>query len=160
LLDTIRRKKFAFIGSRDNLIPMVHVSDLVQAMLLAAEKPMANGRIYHIADGERTSIGQMMDYLAELIDCEPPRTVLPYFVPSLACSVFGLLRRLHLCSGPGPVDRVALRFLGTSRFMEIGRAQEELGYAPKVGFREGMAATVRWIEKQADDKSNVAQSSA
>ena len=145
LLDTIRRGKFAFIGSRENLIPMLHVSDLVQALRLAAAAPQAAGKIYHVTDGQATTAAQFIGYLAELSDCPPPQKVLPYAVPYAACLVFEWLRRLHLTTSSGPINRVGLRFLGTSRSVDITRARQELGYAPCVTFREGIAATVRTI---------------
>jgi 2-alkyl-3-oxoalkanoate reductase len=156
LLDVIRRGKFAYIGSRDNVIPMVHVGDVVQAMLLAAAAPAAIGRIYHVTDGQRTTASQFIEYLAELIHASPPQKVLPYYVPYAACLVFEWLKRLRATKGSGPINRVGLRFLGTSRSVDIGRAIKELGYSPRVAFREGMADTVRWIEEHEHDRPKAA----
>lgn len=150
LLNTLRRGKFAFIGSRDNVVPMVHVSDLVQAMLLSAERPEAAGRTYHITDGGRTTIGQLVDHLAELAGCPKPHKVLPYLVPRLGCTVFELLGRVGLWRKPAPISRVSLRFVGTSRFVDIRRARQELGYAPRVDWRDGLAQYFRWIEQFSD----------
>jgi nucleoside-diphosphate-sugar epimerase len=150
ILDAIRRGKFTYIGSRDNIVPMLHISDLVQAMRLAATSPGASGRIYHVTDGAQTTMGEFIEYLAQLIDCPAPQKVLPYFVPHTACVVFEWLERLHLVKGHGPITRVALRFLGTSRLVEIERARKELGYEPKVNFRDGLAATVAWITEHAN----------
>jgi nucleoside-diphosphate-sugar epimerase len=141
-------------------VPMVHLSDVVQAMLLAAKTPAANGRIYHITDGTSTTIGELVDHLAQGLGAEPPQKVLPLAVPKIACLVFETLQKLHLRSKPGPINRVGLRFLGTSRSIDITRARTELGYAPGVAFPEGMAAYVRWIEQTKHDESNLAQPSA
>ncbi len=146
LLRAIRKGKFVFIGSRENVIPLVHVDDVVQAMLLAAEKPAASGRIYHVADGAQITAGTLADELAKLTDSPPPQKVLPYYVPMLAASLFETLRTLRLFKGKAPIDRVALRFLGTSRTIDIARARRELGYQPQVEFHEGMAAAVRGLE--------------
>jgi nucleoside-diphosphate-sugar epimerase len=89
----------------------------------------------------------MVEHLAQLSGCEPPQKVLPYIIPAAACRLFEGLRRLRLMRGPGPINRTALRFLGTSRSLDISRARKELGYEPKIGFREGMAATVQWIQE-------------
>jgi nucleoside-diphosphate-sugar epimerase len=147
ILSAVRRVKFAYIGSRENLVPMVHIDDAAQAILLAGSVAGANGRIYHFSDGARTTMGELIDTLAELIGCTPPQKVLPYMVPAVACRVFEWLRRLRLMRGPGPINRNSLRFLGTSRSLDITRARQELGYEPKVGFRHAIAATVRWIEE-------------
>jgi nucleoside-diphosphate-sugar epimerase len=153
LLDAIGRGKFRYLGSRDNIVPMVHIDDVVQALLLAADKPEAKGRIYHITDGGRTTIGELVDCLADLSHTPRPEKVLPLAVPKTACVVFEWLQTLKLRSKPGPINRVGLRFLGTSRSIDIGRARRELGYEPKIAFREGMAATVQAL-KQKDHESH------
>ncbi len=148
LCRSIRRGKFAFIGRRDNVVPIVHLDDVAQALRLAAEKPAARGRAYLITDGTRTTIGELVAHLAELLGCPVPTKVLPYAVPWLGCLVFDLLRPVW--RGPAPINRPGLRFVGTSRHVDIGRARRELGYAPQVTSREGMEAAVRQFMEQAD----------
>jgi nucleoside-diphosphate-sugar epimerase len=148
LAAAVHRGKFAFIGSRDNVVPIVHVSDVVQSMLLAGDNPAARGRIYHVTDGSRTTIGELVDHLADLQGVPRPQKRLPFLVPWAACWLFDLLGWLRLFKGPGPINRPGLRFVGTSRFVDIGRARQELGYHPEVEFRYGIAATLRWIEEQ------------
>jgi nucleoside-diphosphate-sugar epimerase len=142
LARAIERGKFAFLGSRDNVVPIVHVGDVAAAMLQAAATPAAAGRIYHITDGSRTTIGSFVDRLAELLGCPRPQKVLPFFVPYLGCVVFELLAGLRLRRAPAPINRAALRFLGTSRFVDIGRARVELNFSPLVSYQEGLADAV------------------
>ena len=142
LASAIRRGKFSFLGGRNHVVPIVHVQDVVAAMLLAGGKPETAGRIYHITDGSRTTIGEFVDFLAELLDCPPPQKNLPLIIPRAACVLFETLQRLGLRKGPGPINRAGLRFLGTSRWVDIGRARTELGFSPRIQFREGLAETV------------------
>ena len=142
IIRAICRGKFAFIGGRHHVIPIVHVDDVVQAMLLAADAPHANGIVYLITDGSRTTIGEFIDCLADLHGCPRPQKVLPRFVASFACVLFDVVR-LIIPSCPAPISRAGLRFLGTSRYVDIRRAREELGYSPSVGYREGLSKVVR-----------------
>jgi nucleoside-diphosphate-sugar epimerase len=160
LAGAVRRGKFAFIGSRDNVVPIVHVSDVVQAMLLAAQAPAARGRVYHVTDGSRTTVGAFVDYLAELLHCPPPQKVLPYAVPYLGCVVFEAWGWLRGRPAAAPITRASLRFLGTSRFVDVRRAREELGYDPRVTYREGVATTLRWIEEHSDGRADLAPTTA
>jgi nucleoside-diphosphate-sugar epimerase len=147
LIDALRRGKFRYLGSRDHVVPMAHIDDVVQALLLAAEKPEASGRVYNITDGGATTIGQLVDCLAEATGEPRPEKVLPLIVPKAACLVFETLQTLGLRSKPGPINRVGLRFLGTSRSIDISRARRELGYEPRVKFPEGMVANVRALQQ-------------
>lgn len=143
LMRALRRDKFSFIGSRDNVVPIVHVADLVQAMLLAGNCSVVPGRVYHISDGSRTTIGQFVDRLADLLGCPSPKKVRPLWLARTACAVLELVSRWR--GRPPPISRAALRFLGTSRFVDISRARAELGYQPRIGYQDGLADALRWF---------------
>jgi nucleoside-diphosphate-sugar epimerase len=119
-------------------MPIVYISDMVQAMRLAARTPAARGRAYHITDGSRTTIGEFIDCLAGLLGCSSPRTVLPFVVPYLGCVFFEALADLRIYRGKAPISRTNLNFLGYSRHIDITRARQELGYTPQVSYREGL----------------------
>jgi nucleoside-diphosphate-sugar epimerase len=158
LIDALRRGRFRYIVSRDNVVPLVHVRDVVQALRLAARVPAARGRVYHITDGSRTTIGQLVDFLAQELGSPPPQRVLRFGVARTACVLFEWLGRLR--RRPAPITRAALRFLGTSRFVDIGRARAELGYQPEVLYREGVPSTLQWLKEQAHGHADIAGSPA
>ncbi|HEY4231855.1 MAG TPA: NAD-dependent epimerase/dehydratase family protein [Lacipirellulaceae bacterium] len=141
LAQAIYRGKFMYIGSRENIVPLVHVSDMSQAMILAGHATTSTSRVYNISDGSRTTIGQLVGGLARVMGCPEPSRVMPAIVPRLANSVFGLLGR------SGPVSPSALRFLGTSRHVDIGRARSELGFEPRVGIAEGLQGMASWLRE-------------
>jgi nucleoside-diphosphate-sugar epimerase len=90
-------------------------------------------------------MGELADCIAQTLGCPPPQKTLPFFVPQLACVLFdliGLVRKVN-----GPINRPGLRFVGTSRFVDISRARQELGYTPEVSFRDGIPASVRWLKQ-------------
>ena len=147
LLEAICGGGFAYIGSRANVVPMVHVRDMAQAMLLAAQAPLARVRVYHVTDGVRTTIGDLVGWLCDLYHCPPPRRVVPYPVARAACVVFDWLSALAVKPA---LTRDALRFLGTSRWVPSERAREELGYVPRLLPRAGIETTVQWMKEQAD----------
>jgi len=160
MIRALRRGKFAFIGSRDNVAPIVHVSDVVQAILRAGRTPASRGRVYHITDGSRTTIGEFIDHLAGLIGCPPPQKVLPYAIPYLGCLLFETLARVGLYRGRPPIVRSSLRHLGTSRSFSIERASRELGYRPCVLYREGLNTAVKWLEEHTNGHAAMVSRSA
>ncbi len=102
LAQAIYRGKFVFIGSRDNIAPMIHVSDLVSAMRLAGQAPTGISRVFNITDGTATTIGDFATSLANVLDCPVPTRVLPAMLPRLTVLACGLLGR------QGPISRGAL----------------------------------------------------
>jgi nucleoside-diphosphate-sugar epimerase len=152
LLSAIRKGTFVYIGSRRNLVPLVHVSDMARVLALAGRTPAANGRVYHIADGSRTTMRDLVTHLAQLLGCPPPKWTLPYFATHATCWSCEWLGRMLGRPVRGPISRSTLLFLGTSRFVDIRRAREELGYTPEIGCREGMSAAVRCVDEESHER--------
>lgn len=156
IIGALSKRSFAYIGSRDNVVPIVHVADVARAMMLAGRTPAARGRAYNITDGGRTTIGEFIDYLCHLLGCPRPTTVLPYAAGEAVCLFIDLaiatglgpfLARAGIYRDPPLLARNSLRFLGTSRSFNLRRAREELGYEPTVDYREGLADAVRWLKE-------------
>jgi nucleoside-diphosphate-sugar epimerase len=143
MIRALRKGGFAFIRSRDNVLPIVYVGDMIQAMRRAARTPAARGRAYHITDGSRTRIGEFIDCLAELLGCPRPQKVLPFAVPYLGCLVFETLAALRLYRGRAPISRTGMNYLGYSRVIDIARARRELGYEPRIAYRDGLALALK-----------------
>jgi len=141
LARAISRGKFAYLGSRDNIVPLVHVSDMVDAMIAAAHAAPATGRIYHVTDGTRTTISELAGRLARALGCREPQRVVPLLVPRLANTVCGILGR------SGPVSPAALRFLGTSRHVSIDLARAELGFEPKRFLADVVEEMAPWLRE-------------
>jgi nucleoside-diphosphate-sugar epimerase len=137
---------FFYLGSRRHIVPIVHVDDVARAMILAAHAPDVAGRIYHITDGSRTTIRAFVEHLAELAGCRTPRWVIPGVLLWPVLGLLSLARRIH--PRVPQLKPGTLRFLATSRFVDIRRARDELGYAPLVGFRAGLAATLQHADAQ------------
>jgi nucleoside-diphosphate-sugar epimerase len=47
-----------------------------------------------------------------------------------------------------PIYRRRVDFFRKSRAFDISRAKAELGYAPRVGIREGIGRTLDWYREQ------------
>ena len=141
LARAIYRGKFVFIGSRDHVVPMIHVTDVVEAMRLAAKARSGTSRIFNLTDGTATTIGEFVDCLAHALECPAPTRVLPAVVPRVTVAVCGLLGR------DGPISRSALRFLGSSRHVDIARARTELGFEPQVQMDAGVGAMKHWLQQ-------------
>jgi nucleoside-diphosphate-sugar epimerase len=148
LAEAVRGGSFLYIGSRRNVLPLVYVTDMADAIVRAGRTPAAAGRVYHITDGTRTTLGDFMIELAELLGVKAPTWTLPYFLPGIGCWFCRWARRLLYVPIPEPISRSTLLFLGTSRHISIDRAREELGFAPQVGYKEGLARAIRWLNEQ------------
>lgn len=104
----------------DQARDFVHVSDVVQANLLALHSDKAAGRIYNVGTGLRTTVLDVVGVLSrELGFREPPQIVQHYRA--------GDIRHC---------------------FADIARISAELGYQPKVSLQQGTKDLIKWLGSQ------------
>jgi dTDP-glucose 4,6-dehydratase len=108
-------RKVPLYGDGGNIRDWLHVADHCRGIYLAGSAGRA-GEVYHIGGGTELTNKELTALLLE------------------ACSV-----------GWDMVEPVADRKGHDRRYsLDISKISEELGYAPAVGFQEGLAATVAW----------------
>lgn len=147
LLRSLRDGTFSFVGSPDNVVPIVHVTDVVQAMLLAGASACSSGRIYQVADGARTTAAQFLQRVGELTGLQVSEKVQPLWRAKAQRGIWEALGRW--LGRPAALDRAGLRLLGLSRHIDISRAREELGFRPRMTFEDGLADALRGLSPHA-----------
>lgn len=109
----------------------VHVSDIVQANLLALETNQAVGSVYNVGTGEPTSVRRVADLLADEFEAHAPPEIPQQFRA-------GDIRHC---------------------FADITKIRRELGYVPRVGLAEGLRELLEWLRTQkAHDRMDEARS--
>jgi len=124
---------------------MVYVSDVVDAMILAAEKEEAVGEHFVIGRHISPTYREIMDVVAESLNVSPPRWSVPYW---LAKPVAVFLQSVGDLLGMKPY-RFAdyLDYTIRDGVLDISKASRVLGFQPKVALKEGMAKTVAWFQE-------------
>ena len=145
LTQLVKRRRFVMFGSGETLYHFVHVRDLSEAMILAAQKEEAVGRTYIIADDHAIPIRSLVEQLAAACGVAPPRVRLPYWMLRAAALFFeGVCRPLRLSP---PIHRRRAAWFVSNRAFDISRARTELGYEPRVRVEDGLAEMVRSFEQ-------------
>jgi 2-alkyl-3-oxoalkanoate reductase len=136
----VRSGRFAFIGDGSGILNLIYVDDVVQVALLAATAPMATGRSYNLTDGSRTTLREFVNEVAVLCDAPAPTKSISVPVARIAAAVGEF--RARFSGGEPKISRSAVMRLAASRYFDITRARKELGYEPKVMFRDGLRRTL------------------
>ena len=137
---------------RPQQIDTTYIDNAVDAHLLAYDRlepgsPVA-GKAYFITQGEPlegpTFINDMLD-AAGL----PPvsRTIPAPLARSAAALAEAVWNTFKLQSEP-PVTRFLVSQLSTAHWYDISAARRDLGYDPKVSYREGMVRLKAWAQHQ------------
>ncbi len=140
MIEAVAKGRFPPLPEVSNKRSMVHVEDVVQAALLAAEQSAAVGQTYIVTDGQLTSTRQLYEWICGALDKPVPAWTLP----------IGLLKVLaKVGDGIGGVR--GRRFLFDSDAMDklIGSAcyssekiQRELGFRPAWDLRSALPQIV------------------
>jgi nucleoside-diphosphate-sugar epimerase len=143
----VREGKGLIIGSGNNALPLVYVTDVVQGLLLCAEKEQALGQAFNITNDQPLTQKQLLHAIAQELGVAPPRLHVPY---SAAYSIaYAAERAVNFTGARHPfVTRHGVTLYGTDNRHSIDKARTELGYAPRVSIREGVRLACEWYRRE------------
>jgi dihydroflavonol-4-reductase len=142
----VARRRFVTLGRGDIFYHLTHVADLVEGFRLCGEVEGAAGRTYILAGPDVTTLNELVAIIADAAGVKRPRLhlpVWPFWLAGAACEA--------VCAPFGiepPIYRRRVDFFTKSRAFDITRARRELGYAPRIGVREGVRRTLGWYREQ------------
>jgi len=135
------RRKFALIAGAQGRQTPVYIDDLIAGTLLAAEKGR-RGAVYHLAGDEILTAEEMTQVVAAACGVAGPRLRLPKWLARVAA--FCLEKASRLLKMETPLNRGKLAFFLDPKAMSSARAKKELGFAPAIDFRTGVALAIAW----------------
>ena len=140
------RGRFLMFGDGKTFYHPVHIDNLVDAFLLAAEAgPETTGQAYLIGDADYWSLDDLVGHVAAAMDREVRIVHLPFWplwLASWACEM--ACKPLRITP---PLFRRRANWYRQDRAFSIDKARRDLGYAPRVGIREGLAETGAWYRE-------------
>ena len=136
-----------YAAPRDQLMSIVHVRDLVNAILLAADAPVAKGRTYFVGSDAPVSWGDLYAAIAILSGTRSRELQLPAPVLGLAGragSAFSLLTGRAVLLN---VNKVALA--GPKWWVcDSSRIRDELGWTAQTSVQTGLRETYLWYQRE------------
>lgn len=123
-------------GSRDDLLSVVHVDNLIDGIMLAAVLPSAIGNTFLIADNPPLTKIQLFEKIADAMSRRP---LLTLSVPRVAARFAWPLMPIFRARAQ------AFQSLFERNWScSIQHASSALGYAPRIQTDEGLRQTVAW----------------
>ena len=139
LVAAVSSKRFSWIGGGGHLTDTTHVDNVVEGLLLGAEKGRS-AEAYFVTDGEPIEFRAFVTRLLATQGIEPPARNAPALVARGAAAVLeGTWRLLGRDSAP-PVTRLAVWLSSLECTIDISKARSELGYEPVTTREEGLRA--------------------
>ena len=146
--DRLRTRKRVIVGSGNNVVPLVYITDVVQGLILALDQRDAVGQAYNIGNDRTLTQRQFLEATASEIGQKAPRSRVPYhalYAVALAAESWAVLTR----STRDPlVTRHGVALFGTDNRLAIDKARQQLGYQPHMDLREGVRLAARWYRER------------
>lgn len=144
------------IGDGEQHAGLTYVDNVVDVFVRAAERPASVGRTYNASDDNGITWRRYFSELAQLVGAPPPKAInkrLAAIAAGGAETAFRLLRRQER----PPITREALNLVSAHHRVPITRARNELGYEPRVGYKEAMKAVAAYLREREPEGPVVAE---
>jgi nucleoside-diphosphate-sugar epimerase len=149
---TLRKGRVRIIGDGTNEMNTVYAGNVAEACLLAAANPAANGQAYNVTKDGPLTQQEYFHLYADAFGTPRPTRHVSYALAYAGAWVLECLFRLGRIRRPPFITRYAVWLLGRHTVYSTEKAQRELGWQPRVGYREGIARTVAWYRDTHEGK--------
>jgi len=138
----VARRRWFTLGGGEIYYHLTYIDDLVDGFRLLGEHPAAANRTYILAGGEVTTLNALVGLVAEGAGVPVPTRhlpVWPFWVAGALCEALCVPLRIE-----PPIFRRRVDFFTKRRAFDITRARADVGFAPRVGLRDGIRRTLDW----------------
>jgi nucleoside-diphosphate-sugar epimerase len=142
----IKAGRFPLMGRGENRRSMGYVDSLAFGILLAAQAPVAAGRLYWLADERPYPMAEIVDTVRAVLRDDFGMAVKPttLHVPGIVSDLARVADWALQKAGRYNQEIHVLSEMNQTIACSIDRAECELGYRPLVDLREGMRRSVAW----------------
>lgn len=138
MVKAVQSGKFAWIGGGRNLVDTTHVDNVVEGLVLGAERGRP-GEAYFITDDKAVVFRDFVTAMLRTQGVEPPSRNLPAWTAAPMARVSEAAWKVLPLSGAPPMTTLTAWLLTHECTLDISKAREELGYAPVVSQEQGLA---------------------
>ncbi len=152
IISKLEKNELPIIGSGKNFIHWIHVSDLVQALLLAKERGKP-GEVYLVAGKEVKTLKECIELLCKYLGVEPPKKHIPIWFAKLTAYSSMIKKKIRGVRPeliPEYIDKMT-----SNRTFDISKAKKELGFEPKVSYEEAAKEMVEEYKKSKEEKEEI-----
>jgi len=148
LLKALDAGRVRLIGQGDSLLNIIYAGDVADGAIRAANSPAAVGRAYNLSSAGEISQRQLLDLFTTALGKPPITRRIPLRVAFWGGLLSEVIGRLIRMKRPPHITRYAVGLVSRTTLFSTARARAELGWQPRVDFREGLGRTLEWYRLQ------------
>ncbi len=144
----VKNQRMILMGSGNNHVPLVYVSDVAEGIYLASQKEQAAGKAYLLVNDEEVTQKEYFTTIAAGLGVPAPKLRIPYRLALMAGSSAEASYHLLKRSSPPPLTRYGVQLLGGENRFQISKTRQELGFQPQVNVHQGVMQSIAWIREK------------
>jgi len=137
--------RIKILGCGDNRLNTIFAPNVADACLLAASRDAALGQAYNVSNDGLVTQREFLTLWAEAFGCSAPRRHMPFAVAASAGLVCECMGRLLRRKKPPFITRYSVWLMGRDVFFSTEKAQRQLGWSPRLGYRQAVPLTAQWF---------------
>lgn len=137
IIEAVEDGRFRWIGGGRHLTSTCHVRNVVEGVLLAAQKGRGGER-YFLTDGEPVEMREFLTKMLQTQGVDPGGRSVPRWVARSAAWTIEAVWKLFGIKKDPPMTRTAIRLIGEEVTVVDQKARDELGYEARVTIEEGL----------------------
>ena len=145
-VQSIKKDRIALIDHGSGIFLHTYIDNLLDALIVAAEKDDVVGKSIEVTDGDHSvTWGEYLNDLAKMVGKKPIKKNLS---KSTALFIGKIMVVLHKIFGINPwVTPQAVETFTNTKKVSIDQAKKLLDYSPKISYEDGMKQVKEWLEK-------------
>jgi len=141
----IKKGLFLLPAHGQGIFRAIYIDDLVNGVMLAAEKEVASGQIFILGGEQATTCEAFFGHYYRMLGKGRPRTMST--PAAIAIAEVGRLV-FELLGKPTELGRGAMEMLSKKNTVSNAKAHRLLGWHPQVDLQEGMRRTEEWLRAE------------
>lgn len=138
---------FPLIGGGNSLFQPVYIDDLIDGIILALKHPgITRGKLYTLAGNEAITFKKYFSLISKILGMKIITLPFPYELARLCAQTNEFAAKLLKVE---PIlTNFRVDFFGGHQCYDIGQAQYDFEYFPKVNIYDGMSNAINWYREQ------------
>ena len=145
LADAILKRELIFWREGAIVWP-TYIDNLIDLLMLISEDERAIGNGYLVHDGESTTLEEFCAGIAQTLGVPPANLHIPYWAAMATARVMEFIWKLFRIQMRPLLTTYTVTNLGSRFRFSIEKAERELGWKPRVTYREGFQKTMEWLK--------------
>jgi nucleoside-diphosphate-sugar epimerase len=141
-LDALTKGKIYTVSKEENPRSLCFIGNLADGLMLLANKPDANRKIYILSDHSPYAFDEIVTTMSAVIGQKIEVIHLPSILGNISWQINNLMGKLFNLYF---VELYAMKTMQLHWECDITKAKKEIGYSPNVTLEMGIKSTMDWI---------------